>query len=109
MRSTHFYKILAGKHEGKKRLARPKHRCESYIKTNFKQIDFEYTVTYACPAWELAADAYLLKLQFMQNKVLRTFGNFPSCTPVSDLHTAFNLPCVYDYVIKLCRQQAEFI
>jgi hypothetical protein len=32
------------------------------------------------------------------------------CIPVSDLHTAFNRPCVYDYTkIKLCRQQAEVI
>jgi hypothetical protein len=25
------------------------------------------------------------------------------------LHTAFNLPYVYDYITKLCRQQAEVI
>jgi hypothetical protein len=66
-------------------------------------------MTYACPAWELAADTHLLKLQLMQNKVLRTVGNFPRCTPVRDLHTAFNLPYVYDYtsITKLCRQQAK--
>jgi hypothetical protein len=29
-------------------------------------------MTYACPAWEIEADTYLLKLQRMQNKVLRT-------------------------------------
>jgi hypothetical protein len=28
---------------------------------------------------------------------------------VRDLHTAFNLPYVYDYTTKLCRQQAEVI
>jgi hypothetical protein len=66
-------------------------------------------MTYACPAWELAADTYLLKLQRMQNKVLRTIGNFPWCTPVRDLHTAFNLLYVYDYITKLCGQQAEVI
>jgi hypothetical protein len=42
-----------------------------------------------------------LKLQRLQNKVLRTIGNFPRCTRVCDLHTGFNLPT------KLCRQQAE--
>jgi hypothetical protein len=31
------------------------------------------------------------------------------CTPVSDLHTAFNLPYVFDYITKLCKQQAEVI
>jgi hypothetical protein len=66
-------------------------------------------MTYACPTWELMADTYLSKLQRMQNKVLRTIGNFPRCTPVSDLHTAFNLPYVYDYITKLCRQQAEVV
>jgi hypothetical protein len=28
---------------------------------------------------------------------------------VSDMHTAFNLPYVYDYITKLCRKQAEVI
>jgi hypothetical protein len=55
-------------------------------------------LTYACPAWELAADTYLLKLQRLQYQVLRTTGNFPSFTPVRDWYTAFNLHCVYDYV-----------
>jgi predicted transcriptional regulator len=27
--------------------------------------------------------------------------------PVHDLHTAFNLSYVYEYITKLCRQQAE--
>jgi hypothetical protein len=66
-------------------------------------------MTYACPAWEIAADALLLKLQRLQNKVLRNTGNFPRCTPVRDLHTAFNLPYVYEYITKLCRQQTEVI
>jgi hypothetical protein len=66
-------------------------------------------MTYACPACELATDTYLLKLQRMQNKFLRNTGNFPRCTPVRDLHTAFNLPYAYDYITKLCRQQAEVI
>jgi hypothetical protein len=34
-------------------------------------------MTYACAAWELAADAYHLKSQHLQNKVLRTIGKFP--------------------------------
>jgi hypothetical protein len=66
-------------------------------------------MTYAYPVWELAADTYLLKLQRMQKKVVRTIGNFPRCTPVLDLHIDFNLPYVYDYITKLFRQQAEVI
>jgi hypothetical protein len=66
-------------------------------------------MTYACPAWEFASDTILSKLQRLQNKVLRTTGNFPRCIPVRDLHTAFNLPYMYDNITKLCRQQAEVI
>jgi hypothetical protein len=50
-----------------------------------------------------------INLQHLQNKVLRTIGNFPNCTSVRDLHTAFNLPYVYDYKIKLCSHRAEVI
>jgi hypothetical protein len=45
----------------------------------------------------------------MQNKVLRIIGIFPGCTLFRDLHTAFNLPYVYDYIIKFCKQQTEVI
>jgi hypothetical protein len=66
-------------------------------------------MTYACPAWEFAADTHRLKLQRLQNKVLCTNGNFRRCTPGRDLRTAFNLLYVYDYIIKFYRQQAEVI
>jgi hypothetical protein len=57
----------------------------------------------------IAAHAHLLKLQRLQNKVLRTTDNFPKRTPVCDFHTASNLPHVYVSVTKLCRRQAEII
>jgi hypothetical protein len=63
----------------------------------------------SCPSWEIAAGTYLLQLQRLQNKILRTIGNFPRCTPVRDLRTVFNLPYVYSYKTKLCRQQAGVI
>jgi formate dehydrogenase maturation protein FdhE len=66
-------------------------------------------MTYACPAWEFAADNHLLKLQRPQNKVLCTIGNFPRRTRICDLHMAFKLLDIYDYITKLCRQQAEVI
>jgi hypothetical protein len=61
----------------------------------------------ACPAWEFAAENNLLKLQRLQNKVLRTIGSFPRRTSVRDMHVAFQIPYVYDYVTKSCRQRAE--
>jgi hypothetical protein len=66
-------------------------------------------MTYACPAWEFVADTRLIKLQRLQNKVLRTSGNFPRRTLVREMHMAFHLPYVYDCMTKLCRQQAEVI
>jgi hypothetical protein len=66
-------------------------------------------MTYASPAWEFGADTHLLELQRLQNKVLRTIGKFPRRTPVRDLHLAFQIPVVYNYITKLCRQQAEVI
>jgi hypothetical protein len=66
-------------------------------------------MTYACPAWEFAADNHLLKLQRLQNKVLFNNGNFQRRTPVRDLHMNFKLLYIYDYITKLCRQQAKFI
>jgi hypothetical protein len=76
--------------------------------TNLKAL-IRPVMTYACPAWKLAADTYFLKLQRLQNKVLHTIENFPRCTPVRDLNTTFSLPYVYDYITKLCRQQTEVI
>jgi hypothetical protein len=50
-----------------------------------------------------------MKLQHLQNKVLCTSGNYPRRTLVRNLHLAFQIPFVYDYITKLCRQQAEVI
>jgi hypothetical protein len=50
-----------------------------------------------------------MKLQRLQNEVLRIIGSCPRRTSVRDLHLAFQIPFVYDYITKLCRQQAEVI
>jgi hypothetical protein len=62
-------------------------------------------MTWASPAYEFAADTHLLKLQRLQNKVLCTIGNFLRHTPVWELHKAFNILHIYDYITKLWRQQ----
>jgi hypothetical protein len=59
------------------------------MRSGYKEI---VQLTGQYPAWEIETDTYLLKLQRLQNKVLGTIGNFARCTPVRDLHTAFNLP-----------------
>jgi hypothetical protein len=63
-------------------------------------------MTYDHPAWKFAAASHLLKLQRLQNKILRTTGNFPRHTPVRDLHMAFKLQYLHDYITKLCKQKS---
>jgi hypothetical protein len=84
-------------------------RLSADIKLTLHKVLITLEMTYACPTWEVAVDTYLMKLQRLQNKFLRTTGNFPRCTPVRDLHTAFILLYIYDYMTKLCRQQAEVV
>jgi hypothetical protein len=55
-------------------------------------------MNYACPTWEYAADAHLLKLQRLQNRVLRAIGNLGRRTPVHEMHGGFKIPYVYDYI-----------
>jgi hypothetical protein len=66
-------------------------------------------MTYACPTWEFAADTHLMKLQGLQNRLLRAIVNLDRRTPGHDLHLAFKIPRVYYYITKLCRRQAEVI
>jgi hypothetical protein len=53
-------------------------------------------MTYVCPTLEYATDAHLLKLQRLQNRVLRAIGNLYRCTSVRELQVAFIIPYVYD-------------
>jgi hypothetical protein len=48
-------------------------------------------------------------LQRLQNKILRTTGKFPKCTPVRELHMAFWVSYIYDDITKLCRRQEELV
>jgi hypothetical protein len=84
-------------------------RLSANIKLTLHKAIITSVMTYASPAWESVAETHLTKLQCLQNKVLCTIGNFPRRTPVRELHTAFNIPYVYDFITKLCRQQAEVI
>jgi hypothetical protein len=50
-----------------------------------------------------------LKLQRLQNKIIFTIGNLPRRTPTRDLHMAFKIPYLYDFITNLCREQATVI
>jgi hypothetical protein len=80
------------------------------IKLTLHKALIRSVMTYACPTWDFVAETHLMKLQRLQNKVLRTIGNFPRRTPVCKLHKpGIQLPYIYDYITKLSRQQAEVI
>jgi hypothetical protein len=66
-------------------------------------------ITYACPTWESAADTHLMKLQRLQNIVLRVNGGLPRRTATRCVHAEFQIPDVYDFITKTCRKQAEVI
>jgi hypothetical protein len=67
-------------------------RLNANIKLTLHKALIKSVMTYACPAWEFAAESHLLKLQRLQNKVLHTVGNFPRRTSVRDMHVAFQIP-----------------
>jgi hypothetical protein len=73
------------------------------------KVDIRSAMTYACPAWEFAAETHLLKLKCLHNRVLRTIGNLPRHTSVRDMHIAFQVLYVYDYITKLCRRQTKIV
>jgi hypothetical protein len=81
------------------------------LSTNIKLALYKAVIssvmTSACPTWEYAADAHLLKLQRLQNRVLHTVGNLDRCILFHELHMAFKIPYMYDYITKLCRTWAE--
>jgi hypothetical protein len=56
-------------------------------------------MAYACPTWDCSPS----------RKVLRANGKFDRRTPIHDLHLAFKILYVYNYITKLCRRQAEVI
>jgi hypothetical protein len=74
-------------------------RLSANIKLTLHKAMIKSVINCTSSDWELAADTYLLKLQRLQNKVLRTTGNIPRYTPVRDLHTAF-LTSTRIYLVK---------
>jgi hypothetical protein len=53
-------------------------RLSVNIKPTHHKAPIRPVMTYTCPAWIFAADAHLLKLQRLKNKVLPITGNFQS-------------------------------
>jgi hypothetical protein len=67
-------------------------RLSTNVKLTLHKALIRSVMAYACPVWEFAAQTELLKLQRLQNKVLRTIDNIPRYTLVRDMHVAFQIP-----------------
>jgi hypothetical protein len=56
-------------------------------------------ITADCPSWDFAANTLLLKLQPLQNKVLR--WQLSRRTLLRDMHVAFQIRYIYDYLLYM--------
>jgi hypothetical protein len=64
-------------------------RLSSNINSILHKALVRSVMTYACSAWEFTAESHPLKLQRLQNRVLRITGNFPRRTSVRDMLSKF--------------------
>jgi hypothetical protein len=85
-----------------------------HLSTNIKLTLYKALIrsvmSYVYPTWEYAAEAHRLKLQRLQNRVLRATEKIDRRTVVREMQAAFKIPYVYDYITrKLWRTQAEVI
>jgi hypothetical protein len=63
-------------------------RQSANIKLTLHKALISSVMTHACRAWEFTAETRTLRVQNLQNKVHRTIGKFPRCTPACELHMA---------------------
>lgn len=66
----------------------------------FKQI-FRPVLTYGCPAFCSASNTQMVRLQRLQNRVLRIITDSDRYTPVRRIHEKAKVPLLNDYVLKL--------
>lgn len=58
-------------------------------------------LTYAAPVWSNTSGSNYKKLQIVQNKCLRVIGNFPRCTPISEIHDKLCMEPIRDFILNL--------
>jgi hypothetical protein len=76
-------------------------RLSTTIKLTLYKVMSRSFMTYTCPIWEYEADPNLLKLQHLQNRILRAIDKLNMRKLVRELHTVFNIPYVNYYINKL--------
>jgi hypothetical protein len=87
-------------------LFKSKHLSTNIKLTLYKAL-IRLVMTYACPTWNYAVDAHLLKLQYLQNSSPHNWKTWQThnCT----WNVTFKIPYVYNYITRLCRTEAEVI
>jgi hypothetical protein len=66
-------------------------------------------MTQACPTWDYAADNQFLKLQLLENRILRAVRNLYRCTPVRKMYVTLKIHYVCGYITKLCMTQKNVV
>jgi hypothetical protein len=58
-------------------------------------------ITYAAPVWSATSLTNYHQLQVYQSKCLRVIGDFPRCTPISNLHVHFRIISIRQFIYHL--------
>jgi hypothetical protein len=80
-------------------------RLSTNLKLKLYKALIRSVLTCACPTREHADDAQSLKFERLQNRALHAVG----CSPARELHVAFKITYLYEYITQLCRKMAEVI
>jgi hypothetical protein len=85
----------------------------AHLSTNIKLTLYKALImsvmAYTCARWKYATDVHLLKLQTPGEESSMRYWKPRQTHSGSELHLAFKIPYMYNYIIKLCRTQAEVI
>ena len=58
-------------------------------------------LTYTAPVWSNTSSYKYRRLQILQSKCLRVFGNYPRFTPILRLHATLNVTPIRDFIYHL--------
>lgn len=82
-------------------LINSKSKLNIYNKLTLYKTIFRSILLYACPIWGNCAQVHLLKIQRVQNKVLKIIHNLPSDYPTQHLHRLSDILLINQQIYKI--------
>jgi hypothetical protein len=64
-------------------------------------------LTYVCPAWEFSVDTLSYEIAAFAKHGSPYHCQLSKGIPTRELHVAFNIPHMYVFITRVCRQQAD--